>query len=133
MTQFELLMQLRLLTGDLTAGEAGPDDLHSLRRRLAASLHSVPVQATQQAALGTADECLEPRLLAAIAESTQELVPEGSSLTLVRCQTPLASPLLAAGSASQFAGQSPTRVFGLFVDALQRPVWFDEFLVGPVL
>jgi len=119
MTQSDLLAQLRLLTGDLTEGVAGPDELQNLRRRLAASLQSAPAPPVSPAAPGATDECLEPRLLLAIAESAQERVPQGSILTLVRRETPLASPLLSVGASSPFAGHSPARVFGAFADALQ--------------
>ena len=86
MTQSELLAQMRLLTGDLIGGDAGEQELQLLRRRLAASLQQGPVEATNGDPPAGVDECLELRLLLAIAESTQELRPKGSSLILVRRQ-----------------------------------------------
>ena len=71
MTQSELLAQMRLLTADLTGADAGEDELQLLRRRLAVSLQQGPVEATDGNPPAAVDECLEPRLLLAIAESAR--------------------------------------------------------------
>jgi hypothetical protein len=129
----ELLAYLHALTGDLEPGGANAEDLHSLRRRLAASLRDSPARAIPESASLTAESCLHTQLKLAIAESPAEELPEGSRLFLVRRQIPLNLPVLAADAAHPLAGQAPARTFGPFEDTLQRPVWFDEFVVGPTL
>jgi hypothetical protein len=126
--------RLRLLTGDLEPGEAGADALHQLRRRLAASFRGEAFPPAQPAPAGE-PACLETQLRLAVLESASETVPEASRLLLVRRDMPLAMPFLAAHAAvSGTAGaQTPVHVYGPFKDALDRPIWFDEFLAGPTL
>jgi hypothetical protein len=134
LNQTELVDQLRELTGDLQPGDAGPDALHEVRRRLAASLRGAAAPSPAQPAAVGEDVCLEPRLKLAIAESSEEVVPAGSQLALMRRGTPLVSPILSAQAAARpFAGQASARTFGPFVDMLGRKIWFDEFRVGPTL
>jgi hypothetical protein len=133
MNQAELLARLNALTGDLNAGDTGAEDLHLLRRRLAASLRDLPGEAPSQTSLQPEESCLETQLKLAVAESSAEPIPQGSRLFLVRRETPLNLPILASEQDHPLAGQAPARTFGPFFDSLQKTIWFDEFIVGPTL
>jgi hypothetical protein len=126
-----LLSYLDSTTGDLQPGDAGADALHNLRKRLALSVRNaaLPPSAgplTQGAA------CLEAQLRLAIAESREETLPVETTITLVRRDTPLPLTALQPDQGA-FDGQAASRVYGPFLDALDRRIWFDEFLTAPNL
>src|SRR6516225_9967814 len=131
MDQTALLAHLQALTGDLDPGDAGPADLHDLRRRLAASLRDLPGETPPDVATLPEESCLASQLKLAVAESPAERVPEGSRLFVVRRQAALDLQGLVSSASNPLAGQAPAKVFGPFSDELRNPVWFDEFLIGP--
>jgi len=125
-----LLAHLQSLTGDLAGGDAGSEALHDLRRQLAASLRAHR-PAPEIASSGRLSAEKETELRLAIAESSRLSSAESS---FVRRNVPLTSPVLSQQtSAKDFAGQTPSKIFGPFKDTLGNPVWFDLFLVGPTL
>src|SRR5450759_2836213 len=133
MNPTELLAHLQALTGDLEPGFSNAGDLHSLRRRLAASLRNLPGTTVSVSAAAAEEPCLQTQLKLAIAESLAEEIPQGSRIFLVRRQTALPFSVLAASAAHPLAGQAPAQIFGPFLDNLGQATWFDEFIIGPTI